>query len=246
MIWAACNGVQHIEPIHGLLFRMVESQEQIATLSYVDTFEEQCLLEELLEGVKPAYPDASTDYHYLLKTPFRYPPLKWGSRFGRTHEPSIFYGAASVKATLAESAYYRFIFWFSMAGEPVKDKLRSEHTLFSVGYKTERGVKLQAAPFAAYQADLTHPSNYLSSQLLGTAMRESGVEAFEYQSARDPAKGLCIGLFALGALAQKRPLDTFQWLCEVSANEVAFMQVGSREITVFAADQIGFSATLDF
>jgi hypothetical protein len=53
---------------------MVESQEQIATRGYVDTLAEQSVLEELLEESKPAYPDKTTDLHYLLKTPFRYPP----------------------------------------------------------------------------------------------------------------------------------------------------------------------------
>lgn len=233
MIWSTCNGDQYIRPLSGILFRLVESQVQVATLDYVDTLEEQELLEEMLETVKPYYPENSASYHYLLKTPFRYPPLKWGSRFGRTYEPGIFYGALSVETTLAESAYYRFIFWFSMEAEPVKDKIRTEHTLFSVEYEVTRGIQLHLAPFDTHQHELTHLSHYLPCQLVGTAMRESGVEAFEYLSARDPLKGVCVGLFTLNALAQTRPLEMNRWLCEVNAHKVSYKQIDSKTIITF-------------
>ena len=49
-VWEACGGARNIEPISGTLYRLVESQEQVATLSYVDTLEEQEMLEALLEG----------------------------------------------------------------------------------------------------------------------------------------------------------------------------------------------------
>jgi hypothetical protein len=236
MIWENCQGTHHIQPIAGTLFRLVESQEQIATMGYVDTLEEQALLEEMLENIKPTYPTESEHYHYLLKTPFRYPPLKWGSRFGRTHEPSIFYGGGNINATLAESAYYRFLFWFSMNGEPVKDKIRTEHTLFSVGYQSNQGISLQNPPFVNYVAELAHRQNYSPCQQLGSAMREAEVEGFEYLSARDPLKGICIGLFTPRAFAQKKPLEMNQWLCEMSARDVSFKQLGNRTIYSFALD----------
>ena len=52
-IWSRCQGERHIRPIEGVLFRLVESQEQVATIGYVDTLEEQAVLEELLETSKP-------------------------------------------------------------------------------------------------------------------------------------------------------------------------------------------------
>src|SRR5690606_8663914 len=128
MIWQACNGPDHIRPIDGKLYRLVESQEQIATLGYVDTLDEQALLEQMLDQAKPVSQADCEPLHYLLKTPFRYPPLKWGSRFGRVHERSLFYGGKNIGAVLAESAFYRFVFWHSMDGTPVKDRIRSEHT----------------------------------------------------------------------------------------------------------------------
>jgi hypothetical protein len=245
-LWEACEGARHIVTLQSLLYRLVESQEQVATLGYVDTLDEQALLEDMLERVKPAYPDDGAELHYLLKTPFRYPPLKWGSRFGRVHEPSLFYGGASVETTLAESAYYRLVFWASMDGAPVKDRIRTEHTLFSVGYATERGVRLQAPPFDTHLPELSDRTDYLSSQQLGTAMREDGVEAFEYRSARDPAQGTCVGLFTPAAFAQGRPRDKSQWLCETGAREVSFKQVGSRDVHRFALETFLVNGVLPF
>lgn len=77
-IWRQCKGERHIRPLQGRLVRLVESQEQVATLQLVDTLEEQALLEELLESSKPPVPADAEPLHYLLKTPFRYPPLRWG------------------------------------------------------------------------------------------------------------------------------------------------------------------------
>jgi hypothetical protein len=104
-IWEACHGAGQIRRVGGTLYRLVESQEQVATLGYVDTLEEQALLEAMLDEVKPPYRAGTEGLHYLLRTPFRYPPLPWGSRFGRVHEPGIFYGARNTDATLAEAAY---------------------------------------------------------------------------------------------------------------------------------------------
>lgn len=236
MIWEACKGATYIQPISGTAWRLVESQEQIATLGYVDTLEEQALLEELLDSVKPPYPAHCDHYHYLLKTPFRYPPLKWGSRFGRAHEPGIFYAGCNANTTLAEAAYYRFVFWYSISNSPIKNTITSAHTLFSVNYATERGIRLHTEPFTQYQTQLTHPQHYSMTQQLGSDMRSAGVQAFEYQSARDPQQKHCVGLFIPSALAQKKPADMTQWLCELSATEVAFKQVGQKEITRFALD----------
>lgn len=235
-LWQICDGARHVTALKGTLFRLVESQEHVATLSYVDTLEEQALLERMLEEVKPPYADDSDGLHYLLKTPFRYPPLKWGSRFGRTHEPSLFYGGASAGVALAESAYYRLLFWHSMDGAPPTERMRTQHTLFSARYATSAGMKLHDAPFQAHQGALTDPRDYRSCQALGSAMREAGVEAFQYRSARDPQQGLCVALFTPRALAERRPRDMLQWLCETGATEVAFKQVGARDVHSFALE----------
>src|SRR5690606_15549242 len=142
--------------------------------------------------------------HYLLRTPFRYPPLQWGSRFGRIFEPSIFYGGCSVDVTLVESAYYRFILFQSISN-PLNRSLRSQHTLFSVNYQTDKGVRLHDAPFDEHINLIAHPLDYSYSQRLGTAMRKSGVKVFEYPSARDENKAVCVGLFTEEAFSSTTP-----------------------------------------
>lgn len=221
-IWQRCHGDDHIRPVAGKLYRLVENQEQVATLGYVDSLAEQSVLEDLLERSKPPCPGSLDALHYLLKTPFRYPPLPWGSRFGQRHQPGIFYGGGSVETTLAESAFYRFVFWHSMAAPPVKPVIRSQHSLFSARYKTTHGIQLQRPPFDAYRNQLAHPAEYHSAQAIGSAMRHSGVQGFEYFSARDPGGGICVGLFSPAALADRRPMETSLYLCALTTDDVNF------------------------
>lgn len=87
------------------------SQEQVATNQLVGSLERQAVLETLLEKTKPSLRVGTESLHYLLAMPFRYPPLKHGSRFGTRSAPSLFYGSQKIGTVLAESAYYRFLFW---------------------------------------------------------------------------------------------------------------------------------------
>ncbi len=162
-IWRQCKGERHIRPLQGRLVRLVESQEQVATLQLVDTLEEQALLEELLESSKPPVPADAEPLHYLLKTPFRYPPLRWGSRFGRRHEPSLFYAALKLETAMAESAYYRCVLWSGMVVPPPSGRILSEHASFEAGWKVERGIRLQAPPFSDHEAALTDIADYPGS-----------------------------------------------------------------------------------
>lgn len=220
-IWEACQGSRHIQPIVGRLHRFVESQEQVATTQLVDSLAEQAILEELLEGSKPQQPPEYQNLHYLLKSPFRYPPLQWGSRFGRRHEPSLFYGSRELDTAMAETAYYRLLFYHGMEVPPPHGRIRTEHTSFNVAYRSMQGVRLQQPPFVEHQAELRHPGDYSASQGLGSAMRTGGVEAFEFLSARCEA-GLNVALFNPAALADRRPRHLQPWLCETSAAEVSF------------------------
>ena len=221
-IWQRCQGPQQIKPLRGRLVRLVESQAQVATLQLVDTLAEQALLEELLETSKPPLPQSAEPLHYLLKTPFRYPPLRWGSRFGSVHEPSLFYGALRIDTAMAEAAYYRFLLWDGMSIAPPSGRILSEHCTFEARYQVERGIQLQHPPFTDFQAELSHASAYQPCQALGAAMRGAGVEAFEYRSARCLLQGNNVALFVPAALAEKRPRNLLSWLCETTDDYVAF------------------------
>jgi len=227
VIWKACDGQNHIKPISGTLHRLVESQEQVATMGYVDDMHEQSLLETMLDEVKPPYPENPNGYHYLLTTPFRYPPLNHGSRFGRTNEPSLFYGGCSPDTTLAEAAYYRFVFISTIADVTALDRISTEHTMFSVDYYSNNGIQLHAPPFSQFDAELKHTENYAHAQDVGSAMRASGVDAFEYCSARDTSSGFCVALFNKSPFQSLEPKSKAAWLCITTLNQVSFKRVDS-------------------
>jgi hypothetical protein len=230
--WQALVGDTARAALAGTLVRLVESQEQVATNQLVASLERQALLEDMLDATKPAWRRGSEGLHYLLATPFRYPPLKHGSRFGTRSEPSLFYASLTTRTVLAEAAYYRFVFWHGMRVPPA-GKLDTQHTLFGARYATVQGVRLQAPPFAEHRATLADPADYRQTQALGQAMRDAGVEAFEFFSARDPDGGVNVALFTPAALAGNEPVSQEAWLCEVSAERVRFRASHGRELFDF-------------
>ena len=221
-LWEACREAVTPSRHHGELLRMVESQEQVATRELVDDLAEQALLEQLLEQSKPPLPSAASGLDYLLSSPFRYPPLAYGSRFGSRFEPSLFYGALALSVVLAETAFYRLVFWEGMSTPPPSGRLSTEHTLFAARYDAERGLSLHRPPCDEHRDQLTHPSCYQHTQRLGGDLRKAGVELMVYRSARDPDGGLNIALFEPGAFAQPGPLWKQSWLCDTDAAGVSF------------------------
>jgi len=242
-IWAACGARAARAVLDGTVLRLVESQEQVATNSLVRTLAEQALLEDMLEKTKPPVPFEARQLHYLLATPFRYPPLAYGSRFGRRSEPSLFYGARTVTTLLAEGAYYRFVFWTGMETAP-KGSLNTRHTVFSATIRTERGLRLQDPPFEEYAAALGDRSSYADTQALGTAMRESGIEGFEFTSARDAERGINVGLFSPTALASDRPTSITEWLCETRSEVVRYYSRAVGDLREFRLDHFTVDGSL--
>ncbi len=226
-LWQTCALENATRRIGGELYRLVESQEQVATMQLVDSLEAQSLLEEMLDAAKPPTPPGSEGLHYLLYSPFRYPPLKYGSRYGARHEPSLFYGSLTPTTVLAESAYYRFVFWHGMQTPPPAP-IRSEHTLFSARYATARGLQLQQGTCTEHRETLTSRNNYTATQALGSAMREAGIQAFEFPSARCPESGTNVALFTPAAFAARRPRQMQQWLGETTAENVTFAHAHNR------------------
>lgn len=231
-IWAACASRASPRPLLGEVLRLVESQEQVATSRLVATLAEQELLEALLEASKPPVPRRALKLDYLLATPFRYPPLRHGSRFGSRYEPSLFYGSRSLSTVLAESAYYRFVFWQGMATPPPA-ALRTQHTLFGAKLRARRGYALPHPPFDAFRPELTSPADYTATQALGRALREAGADAIEYASARDVDGGLNVALYSPTAFARPTPTFKEEWLCETRADEVGFYARGASGLRRF-------------
>ncbi|MBT8085108.1 MAG: RES family NAD+ phosphorylase [Woeseia sp.] len=207
----------------GTLRRIVENQEQKVTVALVDSFAEHEVLEGLLEESKPLpiFHPRLRQLDYLLQTPWRYPPLKWGSRFGRRFEPSLFYGALSDKALFAEAAFYRLVFLEGME-KPFADRVISQFTVFEANYMTDSGFDLTKPPFAKYETVLRHKSNYGPCQVLGTELRERGIAAIAYLSARAQENAVNIALFTPDALRSRKHRNPRHGLAETRDDGVTF------------------------
>lgn len=235
-IWLESEGKNHIKPLMAKIYRLVESQEQIATLGLVNNVYEQGILEDLIESTKSPLPENTSSLHYLLTTPFRYPPLKYGSRFGTTFEQGIFYGSLNIGTALSETAYYRFVY---MLGPeiPYEHPISNQYSSFSVKVRTEKGIFLDQPPFLKYEETLTSPSSYNGTQQLGSKMRECDIEIFQYTSARDKNKGKNVALFTPKAFQSKVPDQITTWLCQTSIEEVGFIaKEGQQRISYLQKD----------
>lgn len=216
-------------------WRMVEAQHQISTRKLVDSAGEHEVLEALLERHKPPLPDERefAGLHYLLATPFRYPPLRWGSRYGPVTERGIWYGATKVHAVLAEVAFYRLLL---LEGTTASiPRVSSEHTLFRVQVRAERGLDLGAPSFDAARAELVDPASYAATQRLGSEMRAHGVEAFVFPSAR--SDGTNVGVLTPRAFVGKQPDPQMQtWHCTAGREQVWFQRRTATEPASVAFD----------
>jgi hypothetical protein len=208
----------------GKAWRVVEGQHVVSTRKLVDSRQEQEILESLIDERKPPLSDRPEfeGLHYLLATPFRYPPLRHGSRFGTRGEPGIWYGSSRLKTALAETAYYRLLFLEGTTAEI--GPLLLELTAFRAGYRTRKGVDLCRGAFEAHRAGLAAPDSYATTQPLGAEMRAAGVEAFRYPAARGPAKGVNVGLFTPRAFTSKLPDRPESWSAVLTREAVEFVK----------------------
>lgn len=216
-IWMRCGGASSRRRLACESWRVVEAQHQIATRKLVDSDEEQALLEAIVEAVKPpAVGDG--ELHYLLATPFRYPPLLHGSRFGAPNDRGIWYGALEQRTAFAEVAYYRLLFLEGTTAELAP--LEVDLSAFRAAIDTPHGADLSAPPFDTWRSLISSPTSYAESQTLGGQMRAEGIEAFIYVSARDPDRGSNVGLFSPSAFARPRPTTPITWHCTATRDAV--------------------------
>lgn len=194
----------------------------ISTRKLVDSDEEQQILEEEIDRVKPPIPYGAEfrGIHYLLFTPFRYPPLRHGSRFGTRQQRSLWYGSEEITTVQAEVAYYRLLFFAGSSATFENTELRL--TAFTVSVFSKAGIDLTAIPFSKFKNHISSKTDYSSSQKLGLEMRNDGVEVFYYVSARDRKKGVNVALFTPKAFRSKSPIVSQTWVCIAGSNRVEF------------------------
>lgn len=220
------NGDTALTTYRSEVWRVVESQEDVATLSIVDDLAEQALLEALLDAhAKPRYREGTEQMHYLLKTAFRYPPLRWGSRFGTTLMPSYFYASEEASTALCECAYYRFLFLADMV-EPYIESIRSQYALFKVMVSSSAALDLTSVTFKSIHDGLRAPDSYAVSQQVGRWAYDSAqVALIRYESARQ-ASGINVAIHDPSAIRSRKPQLQQRWLCLTKPDSVSF---SSRE-----------------
>ena len=195
--------------------RMTETQEYAATTSLVDDLQEQAILEQILDEFKPSYADGTQQLHYLISTPFRYPPLAYGSRFGTTLEPSYFYASESIATCLAEAAFYRF-YLIEGTETPFPKKIQTQHSLFFVDVLSANTLDLTKIEDKDIQQQLTNPESYALTQQIGNHGRINGMDLIRYYSARSEQNGINVAIDNHRVIQSTTPQDKIEYICQLN------------------------------
>ncbi len=233
-IWTAAALSSEAVELDTRCWRLVEAQHRVSTLKLADTLEEQALLEDLVEGTKPAIPAECRHLDYLLATPFRYGSIyPKGSRFRRAGKTrGVYYASETVLTAIAEMAFYRLLFF---AESPLTPWPRdaAEYTAFSALIRTEKAIDLTQPPLSRDSAFWTHPSNYEPCQALADAAREAELEAIRYRSVRDPAGRANVAVLSCRAFAKPKPIERQTWRIRLSPS-------GVQALCDFPDQRVGF------
>lgn len=219
----------------GPVLRYVERQSQITTSELVDSQADQVRLEELLEGSKPPIGDAQ-GLDWLMRSPFRYPPLPYGSRFGRRHERGIFYASETLTALEAEAAFYSFKFFQDMVVPP-PSPIRREFTVIRAKLSTDRLVDISAHPDVNL---LVEPKSWAHSQPFGTQVRAAGADAIRFPSARVPdatrSQNCNLAVFTPSALGRQGAPEIYGACTTVTDHTGVRLQGYLKQTQYYSAD----------
>jgi hypothetical protein len=235
--WTPRAVASEAAPLRVPLWRAVEAQHVVATMALVDTLDQQTTLERLLDEGKPPLPDGTQRLHYLLFTPFRYPPPPRGSRFRGPNDPGVFYGADEVRTACAELGYWR---WRHLLDTPALQAMpvRSQ-TVFRARLDTT-AVDLRQPPFDRDRPLWTDAADYGGCQRFGVVAREAAIGAIRYESVRDPRHGGCCAVLSPRAFARPSPTDTQTWMLSVTRERVVWRRADALQSQAheFAAESL--------
>lgn len=215
------------------LWRAVEAQHRVSTMVLVKSLDEQTLLEQILDSSKPPLPDDCRRLHWLLFTPFRYPPLPSGSRFRAPDEPGVFYGADERRTACAELGYWRWRFLTDSMLDAL-DPLQQTLFLCRVA---GAGVDLRAAPYVERRSEWTDRTDYRACQQFAREARAAGVAIIRYESVRDPEHGPCAAVLSPAAFTCNAPVDTQTWNLTVTRERVIW-----RRDSIFESEAFEFAS----
>ncbi|MBB3235521.1 RES family NAD+ phosphorylase [Phyllobacterium endophyticum] len=233
-IWTPAALRSESRSLHGACWRLVEAQHRVSTMKLVDTLDEQALLEDELEATKPPLPPACAHLDYLLATPFRYGRYPGNSRFRREgYSPGVFYASENVETAVAETAFYRLLFFNESPGLPWP-RNALEFTAFQARYATTQALDLMAPPFLDQTQLWARLTDYSACLDLADRALEAGIELIRYQSVRDPEGGANLALLSCTCFALPRPVRMTTW-------RLHFSSYGVKAICDQADVGLGFS-----
>ena len=226
--------------LDGVVLRLVEQQGASATRRITDSLDEQAWLEDFLEDSKPELPDDEecAVRHRLLLTPFRY-RKRHGSRFATRWERGLFYGSRSRFGCLLEGAYYELVFQ-SGPEHPFPRSSAMRKAVFHVEVRT---LRLQNHGGKALQARLRDPIDTSFCQGIGRQMREAGIEAFEYHSARSNEDVIQLGAISC-CVFTGTPFDQVEVQLEANELDVSIRCLDNNTVHHFRREQFEVNGEL--
>jgi hypothetical protein len=203
-------------------------------MKLVDTLDEQALLEDEIERTKPPVPAECADLHYLLATPFRYGRYPGNSRFRREgYSPGVFYASEAAATAVAETVFYRLLFFVESPGTPwPRNPL--EFTALQAAYSVPHAIDLTAPPFSDTEERWTRPADYAPCLELADAAREAEIHLIRYRSVRDPGKRANIAILSCAAFSARNPVSFETWRIALSAS-------GALALCDRSDERLGFS-----
>ena len=225
------------QPVHwrGPAWRIVESQEHAATRAVTDSADEQERLETLLNENKPSYLPGSEHLHWLLKTPFRYPPLRHGSRFGRVIDPGVLYCARELETAMTESAVYLWLFRAALQDVGPLAVIRYDRTAIGIELDGASTVDLTTAALAAFHGRISDPGSYADSQALATTLRTEEVGLILFGSARRAGGVNCAAISPAALVPDQTPSQT-HWHVQLDEQSCWWGHPGQRGFEVAYED----------
>jgi hypothetical protein len=156
--------------------RIVEHQASLSSYRATQDEERAIQLELLIEYTKPKIP--STDWHYLISTPFRYSPPHPNARFRPPFtRRNVFFGALHT-----DTAFYEFAYHFMKQRIHLKAESETgQRTLFSVEANDTTAVRIHEHD--SYQKIIDR-NNYSASHEF--IEQNPHVTFILYPSCRDP------------------------------------------------------------
>lgn len=182
---------------------------------------DQAILEKILEESKPPVPQEDRGKHWLIFTPFRYPPPAPGSRFRAPHDPGVFYAAFERQTACAEIGYWRWR--FVQDSEGLTQLEAKAMSLFAADVKTAAAIDLRKPPLSRRRKAWTDPDSYAETQALARKAREEEVEAILYESVRDPEHGGAVAVLSSKALSGPAG-NPESWLLTVTGKRVIWQR----------------------